>query len=291
MDFLQLRYFQRLAQLEHMTKAANELHVSQPSLSQSLARLEDELGFPLFARNGRVIRLNDSGKAFLVRVDRLFAELEAGKREAAQLAGVDRASVSFGAIHLESVPGLLGAYMADHPHTSFSLHYGCNRTMVPALQRGELDLFISSPLVEKEGLITVPLYEERLVLYVPHGHRLANQRKVALREAASEAFIGLQEGSGLREASDDFCGRAGFAPHLSLEIADPTRLAELVDAGIGVALIPGTLLSDAQLNSPRALDVYDPEPIRRIGLTWVGSQPLSPAAESFRQRLITHFTA
>lgn len=90
MDLLQLKYFQVVARLEHMTRAAEELHISQPSLSKMISRLEKHLGVPLFDRHGKQIRLNRFGKIFLNRVDRVFAELEEGQYELADLTGLER---------------------------------------------------------------------------------------------------------------------------------------------------------------------------------------------------------
>jgi DNA-binding transcriptional LysR family regulator len=89
MELLQLHYFQTVARLEHMTKAAEELKIAQPSLSKTISRLEEDLGAPLFNRQGRNIRLNQFGKVFLTRVDRIFRELEEGKREIRDMAGLN----------------------------------------------------------------------------------------------------------------------------------------------------------------------------------------------------------
>src|SRR5256886_1659607 len=93
MDLLQLHYFRTVARLEHMTRAAEELLIAQPALSQTIARLEDDLGVPLFDRLGRRIRLNLFGRAFLGRVERIFAELDQGQRELADLAGGEQGQV------------------------------------------------------------------------------------------------------------------------------------------------------------------------------------------------------
>src|SRR2546428_13358678 len=108
MDLLQLHYFRTVARLEHMTRAAEALLIAQPALSQTIARLEDELGVPLFDRLGRRIRLNLFGKAFLERVERVFAELDQGRRELADLVGGEqgRVDLSLGVV-LRIFPELL----------------------------------------------------------------------------------------------------------------------------------------------------------------------------------------
>src|SRR5438309_3725141 len=107
MDLLQLKYFQTVARLEHMTQAARQLEIAQPSLSQTIARLEEELGVPLFDRQGRQIRLNQFGRTFLRRVERIFAELEDGRRELADLAGLEQGRVSLSMFSTPLLPDLL----------------------------------------------------------------------------------------------------------------------------------------------------------------------------------------
>ncbi|OXS59948.1 hypothetical protein B1A99_10490 [Cohnella sp. CIP 111063] len=291
MDFLQLTYFQHVARLEHMTKAADELRISQPSLSQSIARLEDELGFPLFDRSGRNIRLNESGKAFLVRVNKAFAELKEGKREGALKAGVVKQSISLGMIHLEAMPDFLGAYLSQADNTQIKVHYGCNNSMTAQLERGDLDLFLCSPLIRQPGMETIALREEEIFLAVPAGHRLAGQREAKLADVAGDPFVALEDGSGLRQACDEFCRLAGFSPDVALEIADPSRLQMLVEAGIGVALIPAMQVKSTDAARCSILRVTDPVCARTIGLTWEKGTLLPESVQQLRSFLIDYFGA
>src|SRR5262252_3894795 len=107
MDLLQLHYFRTVARLEHVTRAAEELRVAQPALSKTMARLEGELGVPLFERRGRRIALNTGGRAFLRHVDRIFMALEDGRQELADLAGLARGTVTIAATTLHLLADLL----------------------------------------------------------------------------------------------------------------------------------------------------------------------------------------
>lgn len=134
------------------------------------------------------------------------------------------------------------------------------------------------------------LHEEEIYLAVPPNHRLAGTSHARLEEVAKDPFIGLQEGSGLREASDEFCRIAGFKPEIALEIADPSRLQTLVQAGIGVALIPKTLVREADGVKPCGI-VKITEPIckRTIGLTWEKNAELSENVRLFKDYLLDYF--
>src|SRR5258708_13599020 len=121
MDLLQLKYVQAVAQLGHMRRAAEKLSIAQPSLSQSIARLEEDLGVPLFNRQGRRIQLNQFGKAFLKRVERVFMELEEGKREVADLAGLEHGLISLAVASTQILPDLLSAFLVRQPQARFRL--------------------------------------------------------------------------------------------------------------------------------------------------------------------------
>src|SRR5690349_12115287 len=121
MELQQLKYFQTVARLQHFTRAAEELYISQPSLSRSIARLEEELGAPLFDREGRQVRLNRLGQTFLKRVERVFNELEVGQRELQDLIGPEKGLVAVAFLHTVGVrllPLLLSAFRAEHPNIS-----------------------------------------------------------------------------------------------------------------------------------------------------------------------------
>jgi DNA-binding transcriptional LysR family regulator len=115
LNLLQLQYFQTVARLEHMTKAAQELNVSQPSLSNTMSRLEESLGVPLFVRQGRQIRLTTFGRQFLQRVNLAFFELEKGKREMEEMAGGEKGIISFAVTLPNALPVLLKEFLEIHP--------------------------------------------------------------------------------------------------------------------------------------------------------------------------------
>ena len=115
MELQQLRYFLTVARLEHMTRAAEELHITQPSLSITISRLEESLGVPLFDRYRRQIKLNEFGKAFLRRVERIFDELEEGKRELLDLAGLEHGTVSVASTSMGILKDLIDSFLTQYP--------------------------------------------------------------------------------------------------------------------------------------------------------------------------------
>lgn len=292
MELQQLKYFQTVARLEHFTHAAEELYISQPSLSRSMARLEEELGAPLFDREGRQVRLNRLGRTFLRRVERAFYELEEGQRELADLIGPERGLVALAFLHTVGtrlLPALLSAFRAEHAQISFRLYQNSAGVMLSQLEEGEIDLCITSPLYDKPGLGWAHLMTEEIFLAVPANHPLASRRSVHLREAADESFISLKPGYALRNISDSLCRQAGFEPKVAFEGEEITTARGLVAAGLGVALVPALAWQGVTDPLPVRLHIEEPICQRTISLAWVEGRYLSAAARLFRDFVIEHF--
>ncbi len=291
MDLLQLRYFQTVARYEHMTQAARELALAQPSLSQTIARLEEELGVPLFDRQGRHIRLNQFGHAFLRRVERIFAELEDGRRELAELAGLEQGRITFSIMNTPLLPDLLRAFLAAHPRVSFRLSLQHTLQEVrQQLERGEIDICITTPPIEQPGITWQPLLTEEIYLLVPAGHRLAQYESIHLREAAHEPFVALQPGTIVRDLTDQFCRRAGFVPNVAFEGDEPSTIRGLIGAGLGIGFIPALSWQYFQSEPTVArVRITEPRCERTIGLAWRETLYLSRAARAFREFVVEYF--
>ncbi|WP_189006845.1 LysR substrate-binding domain-containing protein [Paenibacillus marchantiophytorum] len=289
MDLLQLKYFQTVARREHITQAARELNIAQPSLSQTIARLEEDLGVSLFYRHGRNIRLNESGKAFLEHVDRVFMELEKGKEEARKLAGKHQEVLSIAAIHLPFLPQVIANFVTKQPGVHFRFHQGCYPSMKKLLEAREIDLCISAPPIDLPSVSSTVLLTEEIRLLVPKGHRLAGRGQVKLAELANEPFISLKAGFGLRESTDEFCQRAGFAPNIVFEVEEPRLMQTLVRSGVGIAFIPELFGLNEIDPETESLTIMDPECTRTLALSWLNRTEQSPAFERFRLFIINYF--
>lgn len=143
MEWEQLEYFQTLARIQHVTKAAETLSITQPALSRSIVRLENYLGVPLFDRQGRSITLNKYGERFLKRVDSIIKEFTEGKEEIQSLLQPDQGEVSLGFLHTLGttiVPNLIGAFKDQYPNVHFQLNQSHSNQLLDKLKSGELDL-------------------------------------------------------------------------------------------------------------------------------------------------------
>lgn len=293
MEILQLKYFQTVARLEHMTRAAEELGIAQPALSQTIARLERELGAPLFDRLGRNIRLNQFGRAYLKRVERIFEELAQGQRELNDLAEGRQGQIALGlsaATHL--LPDLLSAFRTDHPAIGFQLSQHQDKTgthLGQQLTRGVCDFWISSPPLQQPGIRSVALLTEEVFLAFPSAHPLARRAQIHLHEVADEAFISLKLGQSLRELTDSFCQQVGFCPNIVFESDEPSTIRGLIRAGLGIAFVPAISWRGSVGPAVTQVSVSEPRCQRTIGLSWLAGRHLSAAAQQFRQFVIEYF--
>lgn len=285
MELLQLKYFQKIAHLEHMTKAAEALSVSQPSLSKTLRMLEEELGVQLFDREGKYIRLNEYGKAYLKNVDIALAALEDGKRKLINM-NKERLQPIYLAVLAASpvLPNLLSSFRDLYPNVSFQLLQNS-----PQYTQGDFDLCISSLPVNREGVGGTPLLTEEIFLAVPKGHRLADRKSVKLQEAANEGFIHLKPGNALREITDSFCKLAGFSPRIAFESDDPATVRGLITAGQGIGFIPVVSWRGTIGDSVVLLKIEEPVCSRTLGLFWMENRYQSEMVLAFRQFTVDYF--
>lgn len=291
MDLLQLRYFRMVARLGHMTQAAQALYISQSSLSKTIAHLESELGVLLFDRQGRTIQLNQYGKAFLRHVEQVFAALDDGQRELAALTGGEQGQVALASMSVYLLPGLLRVFLAEHPGIHFRVYSNPRQETFAQLERGEVDLALSSPPVEQPGIEQVLLMEEEILLALPPEHRLAHREAVRLTEVAQEPFLAFKPGYRLRYLTDTFCQQAGFTPHIVFEGDDPVALLQLVKAGLGVACLPALVWQSLPEIAVARVPIEEPRCQREVLLLWSKERYLSVAAQHFRDFIIAYFAA
>lgn len=291
MEMVHLKYFMLVARYEHITHAAEELHISQPSLSKVIARLEEELGVMLFDRQGRNIHINSFGKAFLKRVERMFLELEDGKKELAEMSGLEQGKISLAWTSVSLLPRILQGFLMEYPNVSIRQIIASTLEMKHQLESGIIDLCISSPPMEGPGIICQPLFTHEFLLAVPRNHRFANKGSIDLAEVAKEQFISTKQGYGFRDITDEFCQEAGFVPNIVFEGDVAVSLISLVNAGLGVAFMPSPILKDYTAELPILLHINKPICQRTIGLAYLEGHYLSKAAWQFSQYIIDYFKA
>ncbi|GIP38282.1 LysR family transcriptional regulator [Paenibacillus sp. J31TS4] len=290
MELLQLRYFKTVARLEHMTKAAEELRIAQPALSRTIARLEEDLGVPLFDRQKRQIRLNQYGRIFLKQAETALQALEEGRRELQDRAGLQRGRIAIATNSLQRLSPALGEFRALHPDTSFrilQLAPGETDTMVPLLESGEVDLCFTAAALAHDRIVERPVMSSQVALAVPPGHWLEGRRSVRLDEVAGEPFIEYRAGHPFRRLNEEIIRTAGIARTVVCEVEEPGALGSLVLAGLGVALVPTCRADDVPPFPVLPLD--PPGLTRTFNIAYLENRYLSRAAAAFSCFLEAHF--
>ena len=267
MQFQQLLYFVAVAETRHFTRAAERVHVSQPSLSQQIKALEQELGAELFSRARGNIALTDAGEALLPLARRILADTETARIEVQELAQLKRGRVRLGAtpsLCTGLLPDVLRAFHDRYPGIRLMIEEGGSHDLVRLLARGALDLaLVVLPLPSPSpALTTVELLREDLVVVsspeapAPGG---PGRRTVRVADLESEPLVMFRHGYDLRELTVAACRAEGFEPDFAVEGGEMDAVLGFVRAGLGVAVVPRMVAT----RSGRGLRVT---PLARPGL-------------------------
>lgn len=247
MEIHQLRYFLAVARTCNFSRAAEQCRVAQPSLSQQIMKLEDELGERLFERTKRAVALTPAGVRLRAHAERVMDELEQARASVCE-EGVVRGRVALGVLPTVApfyLPKRLGRFARECPDVEVVIHEDTTTQLVRALLAKEIDLaLVSLPVVER-GLESVPLFEEPLLAALPADHALAGKRKLALADLEDEPFILMQEGHCLSGQALAFCRMEGFAPKVSFRSAQIETMRAFVAAGWGVSVVPKMAIPEA----------------------------------------------
>lgn len=236
MDLVQLKYFVVVAESGHLTNAAKKLNIAQPALSVSIARLEREVGVPLFDRIGRNIYLNHCGEIFLERARQALYIMDRAQQEIQTYCAQLENAITIGIVSKPCSWTMLMSFKKLYPAGKIRQMEITPDTVEEELQLENLDYVIASNPVESEGIACEIIREEPMMLAVPAGHRLADREWVRLADAAQENFINLPANYEYRALTDAMCRSVGFEAKVVKECFH-CHMAELVASGEGVALM------------------------------------------------------
>ncbi|MBY8874852.1 LysR family transcriptional regulator [Micromonospora sp. PLK6-60] len=245
MQLHQLRYFVAVAEVRHFTQAADLVGITQPSLSKQIHALEADLGAPLFERVRGNIALTAAGEVLLPLAKRILADVDTATREVQELVGLRRGRVRLGAtpsLATSLAPPVLRRFRDAHPTVDLRVEEGGSQDLVRDLLRGDLDLaLIIMPAAGTDpGLRTDPILRESLVVAsvdpLPAAGETGELRITDLRD---QPLVMFREGYDLRDATLQACRAAGFEPSLAVDGGEMDAVLSFVEAGLGVAVVPG----------------------------------------------------
>ncbi len=241
MEFHQLRYVCAIADTGNFSRAAERCQIAQPSLSQQVLKLEEELGTKLFDRLGRSIRLTEAGRAFIPRARAILEQMEAARSSAADQNTDLRGSVAVGVIPTVApylIPSYAARFVKKYPDAKLRIVEETTSVLVEGLRDLSIDVAILAlPLRHKE-LELFPIRTEPLFAALSIDDPRASAKSLALKDLRGESFVMLRDGHCFRDLSIDTCTRARITPNIVFESGQFSSLLGMVAAGVGVTLVP-----------------------------------------------------
>jgi LysR family transcriptional regulator, hydrogen peroxide-inducible genes activator len=282
MEFHQLRYFCAIADTGSFTRAAEHCHVAQPSLSQQISRLEDELGTRLFDRLGRSIRLTEAGRAFLPHARAVLHQTELARSEVDGRRRDARGTITVGVIPTIApyyMPKRIAAFVRRYPDATLRIVEETTPVLVESLRSLAIDAAILSLPLRHRDFDIVPLLSERLYAALPAGHPRAAATSLSLRELRDDRFVLLRDSHCFRGIALDACMRARLDPRIAFESGQFSSLLGMVAAGVGVTLVPEMAIDRAA--GCRFVPVSDPQASRTIAVARMRGRSFSRVQQAF----------
>jgi DNA-binding transcriptional LysR family regulator len=241
MEMHQLRYFVAVARTGTFSRAAGECSVAQPSLSQQIQKLESEVGERLFERTQRRAILTPAGTLFLPHAQSILQTAEQGRQEICEMSGEVRGKIRLGALPTIApyfLPEIIRLFREKYRDVELILHEEETLQLLRGLEENELDLALISDAAPNPRIRIENLFNEELLLCLPTGHALVRKRVVVAADLQQEKFILMQEGHCLGAQTQRFCQSKGLRPQISCRSAQIATVLAMVQAGLGISLIP-----------------------------------------------------
>lgn len=283
MNLDHLRYFNKLAKLEHYGKAAEKLKITQPGLSHAMASLEDELGVSLFEKEGRNIVLNKYGKMFLVDVNKVISILDES------INSFKIISRGGGQISLSSIKPLATYDIPRVTHEfldinrdneiDFKFYTGVTNDIIQGLKNEIYDVGFCSKIESETDIEFVPVQKQEMCVIVPYDHPLAIYEGLDLKETIPYMHIVFSKSSGLRSVIDGLFDKIGQYPNIAYEVEDDSFIAGLVAKNFGIAILPK--MSSFQYMNVKTIPIIKPEWESYFYAARMKNRYHSPLAEAF----------
>jgi LysR family transcriptional regulator, hydrogen peroxide-inducible genes activator len=286
MELHQLRYFCAVAETGSFSRAAEQSHVSQPSLSQQILKLEDELGARLFDRLGRSVRLTELGKTFLPRARAVLRELEAAKGDVVEGKEFTGGPVTVGVIPTVApyfLPPRLTAFSRNFPQVRLTVVEEITPVLLERLRAGTIDVAILALPLRGHEFESAPLLTERLFAALPKKHKFNSRSSISLKDLRAEPFLLLRDGHCFRDTAVAACDRARLHPQIIFESGQFSSLLSMVGAGMGVSIVPEMAIE--KKSQCRYVRIADEQAVRTIGMAVLRGRSLTRAHRAFLAHL------
>jgi len=288
MELRQIRYVLAVAEEHSFSRAAEKLHLAQPSLSQQISKLEKSWGVPLFHRLAHRVELTDAGERF-VQVARLLLDQADGlEREMRSFASGEVGKLLVGCLPITGayvLPRVIPAFTQLFPKVELQLVEATSSNLEQQLLRGKLDVSLLTMPIQDQTLRVEPAFREEIYLALPPNHPLAKEKEVNLSALSNQPFILLKEGQGFRNICLMLCEQAGFQPRIVFESSNIQTVQSLVGAGMGVSFAPHMItLAPWTPDTPSYVRLTT-RPERSLVVAYNKDRHLSRPAKTFIQML------
>ncbi len=282
MELLQLRYFLEAARTEHITRSAKNLNIAQPSLSQSIKRLEDELKVKLFTAKGRNIVLTESGKFLKEKIEPVIAQLDSIKEQILTVSDPENTVIH---LHVQAASLIVSEaiieYKKFHPKTNFQFLFNTESALC--------DFSIYSQ-IESEAPENAFIFREKIFLAVPNTKQYENLSSAKLCDFSDSEFISLSSTKQFRAICDKLCIMAGFHPRLSFESDGSTTVRNMIAANMGVGFWPEISWGSVNDTKVKLLEISNPICQRNLIIEQHKNRIDNNIADDFFKFLCNYFT-
>lgn len=281
----QLYVFDAVARHLSFTRAAQELHLTQPAVSMQIKQLEEQVGTPLLEQMGKRNYLTEAGVELRQYVRAIAGLIDEAGMVLDEMQGVQRGRLTISVASTANyfAPRLLAAFSQRYPGVTYSLDVTNRETLLHQLADNAKDLVIMGQPPEDMDLAAEPFMENPLVVIAPPGHPLVDRKRLRLKNLQSEAFIVREEGSGTRNAMERFFAERGMTLSTSLEMSSNEAIKQAVEAGLGLGLVSmHTLELELEAGRLAVLDVEKLPIMRHWYLVHRKGKRLSAVAQAFK---------
>ena len=287
MDLRKLEYYEAVSRLKNFTQAAKELHVAQPSITASIAKLEEELGIVLLQRDHHSVSLTDEGELFLQKARKILYEVKTTVKEFQDMGSKAAKILKIGiptALGSWMFPIIFSEYTRRHPDVNLEVREFGVQNIIDKISDGTIELgfiALSDHQLGNEGYETLTFSQGSLLVLLPNGHPLEKYKKIPFELLKKERFILSSGGSYIRESFIKECKRYGFKPDIIFTSLQIATVFNMVASGAGISFVPDNDIAIIK-DSPHLIlrPLFDPINFS-TGFIWTKNDYLSLAAKNF----------
>lgn len=285
MDVRNLRYFASVVENKQFTRAAKELHISQPSLSNAIKLLEKEMELKLFERSTKGLVLSEPGQILYKHAVEILNHFDYIKKEMADVKNIGAGIINVGMIesYRYLIAPLIYQFKKVYPSIRIKIREMGPEEIEHSLKNYDIHIGITSTLKENNDCTYIPLFKEKYVLITPSNHRFKNLKNINIADLKDEMFVSSLEGFEVRNTFNLACKNAGFTPIFEYETESLETARNLVEMGLGISVVPNNFITSSQTKNINIINLDDFLSVRTVYFIYQTQRYISPAINKFME--------